>query len=318
MENFDPGVRGLTRKNPNYWRSHDRAFVDSVETIAVNDGYARLNALVSGSAHLVNRLDPKGVALLQRNKAVQIFEIAGTSHYSFAMRCDAPPFDNKDLRLALKHAIDRESMVKTILSGHGALGNDHPIASFMPFHADDIPQTEYDPDKAKFYFKKADSGPIQLAVSDAAFIGAVDAAQIFQASAAKAGIEIELERVPADGYWSNIWRKRPFCATYWSGRPTADLMLSIAYKSDAPWNETAWKRPEFDKLLTAARAEVDDAKRKPMYRQLQMMIHEDGGVIIPMFNNTLDAGSTKVKGFVPDPLLQMSGYRAPERVWLDD
>jgi peptide/nickel transport system substrate-binding protein len=95
-------------------------------------------------------------------------------------------------------------------------------------------------------------------------------------------------------------------------------MLSIAYKSDAPWNETAWKRPEFDKLLAAARAELDDAKRRPMYRQLQMMIHEDGGVIIPMFNNTLDAGSTKVKGYVPDPLLQMSGYRAPERVWLED
>jgi peptide/nickel transport system substrate-binding protein len=316
LDTFQPGVRGFTKRNPNYWRS-DRAFVDTVETIAINDATARHNALVSGSVHMINRLDPKAASLLQANKSVQIFEISGSSHYCFAMRCDAPPFDNGDLRIALKHAIDREAIVKTILAGHGKVANDHPIASFNPFHAADIPQTPYDPDKAKFYFKKADQGPIGLVVSDAAFVGAVDAAQIFQASAAKAGIDIELQRAPADGYWETVWRKKPFCATYWSGRPTADLMLSIAYKSDAPWNETAWKRPAFDKLLVAARAELDDAKRKPMYRELQMMIHEDGGVIIPMFNNTLDAGSIKVKGYVSDPMLQISGYRAPEKVWLD-
>ncbi|MEA2782439.1 MAG: peptide/nickel transport system substrate-binding protein [Rhodospirillaceae bacterium] len=316
LETFQPGVRGITKRNPNYWRS-DRAFVDSVETIAINDANARLNALVSGSVHLINRLDPKVVSMLQANKSVQIFEISGASHYCFAMRCDAPPFDNKDLRLALKHAVDREAIVKTVLAGHGKVANDHPIASFSPFYAADIPQTHYDPDKAKYYFKKANSGPIALVVSDAAFLGAVDAAQIFQSSAAKAGIDIEVQRAPADGYWDNVWRKKPFCATYWSGRPTADLMLSIAYKSTAPWNESAWKRPAFDKLLAAARAELDEAKRKSMYRELQMMVHEDGGTIIPMFNNTLDAGSTKVKGYVSDPMLQISGYRAPEKVWLD-
>jgi peptide/nickel transport system substrate-binding protein len=317
LESFEPGVRGLTKRNPNYWRN-DRGFVDSVETIAINDGNARLNALVSGSAHLINRLDPKTVGALKENKAVQIFEISGSSHYSFAMRCDTTPFDNKDLRLALKYAIDREAIVKTVLLGHGKVGNDQPIPSFGPFYAADIPQTKYDPDMAKSHFTRSGhSGPIVLTVSDAAYIGAVDAAQIFQASAAKAGIDIRLERAPADGYWDNVWRKKPFCATFWSGRPTADLMLSVAYKSDANWNETAWKRPDFDKLLVAARGELDRAKRMPMYRDLQLMIHDDGGVIIPMFNNTIDAGSSKVKGYVLDPTLQMSGYRAPEKVWLE-
>ena len=35
----------------------------------------------------------------------------------------------------------------------------------------------------------------------------------------------------------------------WGGRPTADIMLSTAYKSDASWNDTAWRRPQFDELL---------------------------------------------------------------------
>jgi peptide/nickel transport system substrate-binding protein len=58
--------------------------------------------------------------------------------------------------------------------------------------------------------------------------------------------------------------------------------VSTAYKSGSPWNETYWKRSEFDRLLIAARAELDTAKRKQMYRELQLMVHEDGGAIIPI------------------------------------
>ncbi|HZS84458.1 MAG TPA: ABC transporter substrate-binding protein [Stellaceae bacterium] len=317
LESFEPGVRARTKINPNKWRS-DRGFVESVETLAINDTTARVNALISGSAHLINRVDPKTVGLLKNNKKVVVHEIAGAAHYTFPMRCDMAPFDNKDFRLAMKYAIDREAIVKTVLLGHGKVGNDQPIATFDPYYAADIPQYKFDPDKAKFHLKKSGfSGQVVLTVSDGAFTGAVDAAQLFQASAGKAGITLLIDRVPADGYWDNVWLKKPFCASYWDGRPTADQMLTVVYKSDAPWNESFWKRPDFDKLLIEARAELDPAKRKQMYHDLELMIHDDSGNIIPMFNNTIDAGASKVKGFVPTPTLQMSGYRATEKVWLE-
>jgi peptide/nickel transport system substrate-binding protein len=47
------------------------------------------------------------------------------------------------------------------------------------------------------------------------------------------------------------------------------------------------------------------------------MVHEDGGAIIPMFANYLEAGSRKLRGFVPSPALYMSGLRAPEKVWFE-
>ena len=71
--------------------------------------------------------------------------------------------------------------------------------------------------------------------------------------------------MPEDGYWSETWMQKPFCGSYWGGRPTADLMLSVAYLSDAAWNESFWYREEFDKLVKEARAELDFAKRKEMY-----------------------------------------------------
>ena len=138
-----------------------------------------------------------------------------------------------------------------------------------------------------------------------------------QASAAKAGIKIDVTREPNDGYWDNVWMKKPWCASFFGGRPTADLMLSLVYKSDAPWNEAFWKRPDFDKILLAARSELDTDKRKQMYHDLELMVSDDGGELIPMFNNTLEAGSTKVKGFVQLPTLEMSGLRVAEKVWLE-
>ncbi|MBI3898270.1 MAG: twin-arginine translocation signal domain-containing protein [Gammaproteobacteria bacterium] len=311
LENFEPGVRAITKRNPNFFRKN-RGFVDSVETLAINDPVLRLNALTDGSVHLINSVDIKYLT-----SDVDLYEVASASHYCFPMRCDVAPFDDKDLRLALKYAIDRQAMLKTVLLSHGRVGNDNPIAPSDAFYSG-IPQRPYDPEKAKFHLKKSGyAGALVLSVSDGAFSGAVDCARIFQVSAGRAGIKLQLDIVPAEGYWDNVWMKRPFCASYWYGRSTADLMFSVVYQSDATWNETRWKRPDFDKLLVAARAELDTAKRRQMYGDLQMMVHDDGGEIIPMFFNMIDAGSKDLRGFVPLSTFEMSGFRAPEKVWLE-
>jgi peptide/nickel transport system substrate-binding protein len=317
LESFEPGVRTLAKRNPNYWNS-DRGFVDVVETIAINDPTARMGALQSGAVHLVNQVDPKTFDMMAGSTDIQTYSISGAGHYTFAMRCDAEPFQNADLRLAIKYAVDREELVQKILSGHGKIGNDNPIPSFDPFFAETIPQRPYDPDKAKFHLEKSGfTGTLPLSVSDVAFVGCTDAGQLIQNSAAKAGIKIDVIKEPADGYWENVWMKKPWFASFFGGRPTADLMLSLVYKSDAAWNESYWKRPDFDKLLLEARVELDPAKRKQMYHDLQAMIVDDGGEMIPMFNNTLEAGSKTVKGFYQQPTLEMSGLRAAEKVWLD-
>ncbi|MGB2446432.1 MAG: peptide ABC transporter substrate-binding protein, partial [Candidatus Poseidoniaceae archaeon] len=95
-----------------------------------------------------------------------------------------------------------------ILLGYGAVGNDHPISTANRYHNADLPQREFDADKAAYHYKKSGhSGKIQLSASDAAFAGAVDAAQLIANSAAEAGIDIEVIREPRDGYWSKSWNK---------------------------------------------------------------------------------------------------------------
>jgi peptide/nickel transport system substrate-binding protein len=313
IEAFEPGVRAFSRRNPNYWKA-GRGHVDTVETVAINDLTARTSALQTGQVHFINRVDPKTVALLELAPGVKIYDVPSAGHYTFPVRCDTPPFDNNDLRLALKYGIDRYQMVEQILRGYGKVGNDHPIPEFDPFYDSELPQREYDPDKAAFHLKQSGhTGPLVLYISDAAFTGAVDAATLFREHAVAAGLPLEVQRVPEDGYWTDTWMQEPFVGSYWGGRPTADLMLSVAYQSDAAWNESFWKREDFDKLLRQARGELDFDRRKAMYADLQRMVSEDGGEVIPMFNNFLFGAVDNLHGFVEAPVL--TGLRVAEQVY---
>lgn len=316
IKNFEPGVRALVTKNPNYFKS-DRGWFDEVELLTINDVNARTNALKTGQIDAMNRCELKTVRFMKRLKDIEVMQQDGFKHYTFAMQTNRAPFDNRDVRLALKHGIDREQMVQTILQGFGSIGNDHPISRSNRFFAKELPQRPYDPDKARFHLKKAglESLTVPLHTADAAFVGAVDAGVLYKEQAAKAGINIDVVREPNDGYWSNVWMKKPFCAVYWGGRPTEDMMFSTAYAKGAVWNDTSWDNPKFNELLVAARSELDDNKRRTMYADMQEITSNDGGVVVPMFSTDVSACSTKV-GHGPLAVnLEMDGNKAPERWW---
>lgn len=312
----EAGVRLGGEKFANYWRD-DRGFADQIEIIVINDATARTSALQGGQVDIINRVEPKIVELIKRVPGVVIRNVAGRGHYVFIAHCNTAPFDNNDLRLALKYALDREEMLQKILMGYGSVGNDTPINKAYPLFTE-MEQRKYDPDKAAFHYKKSGhSGSVLLRTSDVAFPGAVDAAQLYQQSAAKAGITLEVKREPGDGYWSEVWNKQPFSMSYWTGRPTQDQVYSIAYLSKAEWNDTRFFRDDFDKLILAARGELDQVKRKELYRQAAVILRDEGGVIVPMFNNYIDASGPKLGGWVDDPNGELMGGHALTKCWIN-
>ena len=297
LEDFNPGVRSLLKLNPNRW-DQETGFVDSAELLHINDVAARQAGLISGELHVVNRVDVKTAGRLKSNSQVRILDVPSLAHHTIPMMVDTAPFDNKDVRLALKYAIDREDYVAKILMGFGRIGNDQPIGpgSTYRFHAGDVPQHAFDPDKARYHLKQAglDSLTVDLHTSDGAFSGAVDAAILYQEAARKAGININVIREPNDGYFSDIWPKTPFRFCWWSQRATEDQMLSVNYAASAAWNDTHWKNERFETLLREARSELDDAKRAELYREMQIIVSDDAGTIIPAFINNVHGVASSV------------------------
>ena len=321
LESFQPGVNTKVTRNPNYWKE-GRAHFDSIENLFVADATARTNGVRTGDIHSITNLDLKTVHLLERDPNLQVFPITGNKHATMPMLCDVPPFDNVDVRLALKYAIKRDELVSKILRGQGEVGNDIPIGPANVFRAtaEEIPQRAYDPDKAKHHLKKAgmEGHTFQIHLADTAFEGAIDAGQLFVESAAAAGIKLEVVREADDGYWSNVWLKKAFSGSYWGGRPTEDWIFSQIYSKGADWNESRWDNARFNELLVQARSELDQAKRREMYVEMQRLVHDDGGSIIPMFMAYTHAARKNVQ--LPEQMAnnwELDGHKNGERWWFN-
>ncbi len=316
LTDFEPGVRANFKRNPNYFKT-GKPYFDEMGFLTIADTVARTNALVTGEIHAMDKCDLKTLHLFKRNPDIRIEEVTGTLHYTFPMRTDTPPFDNNHVRMALKLSLDRDEVLQKILKGHGALGNDHPISPSNLYHASELPQRTYDPEKAKWHLKQAGLSEltVELSAADAAFNGSVDFAVLYKEHAAKAGITINVDRVPNDGYWSDVWMKKPWCACYWSGRPTEDWMFSTAYAEGADWNDSFWSHELFNKLLIEARAELDEAKRRAMYVEMQTIVRDEGGVLVPFFANYVFAMINSVQHGPMQGNWDMDGEKFMERWW---
>lgn len=317
LKEYEPGVRATLERFPNFW-TDALAHADSVDFLTIHDAAARTNALMTGEVHAIDQVDLKTASMLARRDGLKVEETEGPLHFVFPMRTDTAPFDSKDVRLALKYAIDREELLRKILRGHGSIGNDQPIGPSYRFHANDLTPHGYDPDKAKHHLKQAgmEGLSVPLYVAESAFPGAVDAAVLYKEHAAKAGIEIDVVREPNDGYWSNVWMKKPWCASYWGGYTTESEMFTTGYSPGAAWNDTFWQDERFSKLMAEAQAELDNDKRREMYREMQTIVSNDGGALIPLFANDVLARSDQI---AHGPLAADRGFDGRhiiERWWL--
>ena len=172
MSRHIPGVSMDLTRNPNYFKP-DRGWFDTAQCLHIADTVAKNTALVTGSIHIIDKGAARTLRMLEQAGGIEIDVITGTQHYTIPMHTNKAPFDNNDVRLALKHAIDREALLKTILNGHGEVGNDSPITSGNRYFNTEMPQRRYDIDKAKFHLKKAGLSTlnVDLSTSETAFPG---------------------------------------------------------------------------------------------------------------------------------------------------
>ncbi len=318
LKEFKPGVRSIAVRNEAYWKS-GRPYLDEIEFVGISDEGARVNALLSGDLDLVASVNPRSVSRIKETPGYAVFSTQSGQYSDLIMRRDIGPGTNADFVLAMKSLFDREQMRKSIALGHAVVANDQPIDPTNRFHFAGLPQRPFDPEKAKFHLKKANLGELRIpiVVSPAATYS-VEMALVLQQAAQRIGLNLDVKRMPADGYWSNHWLNSAVGFGNVNPRPSADTLLTLFYKSDALWNESRWKNAKFDQLLITARAEIDLAKRKQMYADMQVLIHQEAGIGIPLFLASLDGHSNRLKGLSPIPLGGLMGYNFAEHVWLEN
>lgn len=316
-EVFEPGVRSVGVKNPNYFKA-EGPYLDSFEFFAIPDNNARVNALLSGDIQLAAAVNPRSMRMLEGQEQVVTSVTTAGNYTNLNIRLDLEPGAKADFVEGMKYLVNREMIQKSVLRGFAEIGNDQPVSAASRYHNPNLAPRAFDPEKAKYHFEKAGllGTEIPIVTSDAASSG-VDMATVVQQAGSEIGMNLKVDRVPSDGYWSNYWLKAPIHFGNINPRPTPDILFSLLYASDAPWNESQYKSEKFDSMMVEARGALDEEKRTAIYWDMQEMIANEAGTIIPAYISNVDAISSKLGGLKANPLGGMMGYAFAEYVWLN-
>ena len=312
LEEFKPGVRTIQVRNENYWREGGN--FDTIEIFAITDSVARVSALMSGDIDMMSDLNPKAIKQVEGAGLLIKSEPSG-AYQGMCMMQNASPGNNPDFRRGMKLLQRREKIVRSLLREQGTVGNDQPInSSYGPDFCSELAITPHDPDQAKHFLKKSGITSAEIQVAEVS-PGITDAVLLWQRECSKIGFDLQVNKVPNDGYWGSVWMKTPINVTTWNMRPTATIMLDLAFAPDAPWNDTLWKNDRMGELLKMVKSETDPAKKHEIQCEMQTLTHDESGMIIPAHTNIVDANSPKIKGIPKLPLGNLGGAEWPEFAW---
>lgn len=314
LESFEPGVKSVHKRNENYWR--EGAHLDAIEITAITDPVARVNALLAGDIQLATSIDPKAFKQVESADGVTLLSTPAALQLGICCLKNAEPGSSDDFVKGMQYIQDRERIVKKVLKGKGSVGNDTPVsAAHGADFCSELPQRAFDPDKAKFHFEKSGYKTAELFVAPVT-PGIEDAALLAQANCAKIGFDLKLKKVPTDGYWGAVWMNEPLNVVTWNMRPTAQSQMAIQFGPGAAWNDTYWNNDKMGELLQSVLAVTDPAKRHEMMCEMQTLIHEGSGMVIPAFSNINDGIADNIMGMPTVPLGQLGACEWPEFIWL--
>jgi peptide/nickel transport system substrate-binding protein len=293
-QSFTPGQRSVFTKNPSYWKS-GLPYVDTLTIIDFSDSASLQNALVTSVIHGAGALEGPQIAELKSNSGVHTIVSHTGAITPFTMRVDQAPFNDVNVRQAMRLLVGRPQLIDSALSGNGVAASD----VFSPYdpNFDQSLHRVADIAQAKSLLKKAGQEhlTVQL-VTSAVATGTVSMATVLQQQAKAAGVTINLKTVEPTTFFGPNYLHWTFSQDFYNYSPyLAQVAQSMLPAS--PFNETHWNMPHYIDLYKQANATASEATRRQIEHEMQMIDFNEGGYIIPAFIDALDAYSTKITGY---------------------
>lgn len=311
LKEHSPGNRLFATRNPNYWMA-GRPMVDELRLFYVETASQRVAGLRSGEFDLVTSLDPISARPLKGASGFNVMSAKSGNIIQLAMLGDKPPFDNVQVRKALKLLIDRQQVIDQIFLGDATWGYDEPISPINPVWGN-LQKPVRDVAQAKQLLAAAGypNGLDLSLATTTGYPGMPDIAVLFQEQAKEGNVRIAVNQVPPGNMPAQLAQKAfPFATTYWSMRMD-DQLLELLYLPRAAGGQPYqnWLPDNFQQALQAARSSSDEPTRLAKFAEVERIVAEEGPSIIPAYVNVIQAASTKVSGYQPTPIAIWPDFR---------
>ncbi len=323
LAEYLPGERVRVVKREGYWQNgadgDPLPYLDAIEFIDLgNEQSAAVNALKSGQVDNIYQLTPDNFLALKDDASVKIEGVGSAKAKVLRVRVDIPPWDNNDVRTALKICQDREKINASAMYNEGLIGHDCHVSPVHPeFAPIDVPA--YDPDRARSLLEGAGLSSLDVNVSvGTGWSDIVAYMESLKETAAPAGINIIIDAMPNDNYWS-IWDQTTVGVTPWTSRPLGVMVLPLGYGSDengqplAGWNESRWIDREFSDLVVQASGTYDLEARRAIMKQIETIQQERGSIGIAYWEAVWEVFNPAFQGITSHP----TSYNLWREVWYD-
>ncbi|MET8626472.1 ABC transporter substrate-binding protein [Kitasatospora sp. NPDC004669] len=288
--------------------------LDAIEVRIFESPQAMANALLAGQIDLASNVGAVAARTAEARKDVQILRRPNDMAMPIVMRTADGPFADARVREALKLAVDRDAMVKQVLSGYGSVANDI-LGTGDPAFARDIPQRKRDLDKARQLLADAgfDTGKTYDLITTEDIAGLAESATLFATQAREAGVKINVVKQESKVFWDATWLKAPLYTSYWGTNDSVVFLSSKTMVSDSGMNETGWNEPAFDETYRKAMATSDTTERAKLLHQLQEIEYAKSGYLLWGMADGIDLAGSAVRGL---PKLPGYGRVQLEKAWL--
>lgn len=315
FESFQPGTQSIFTRNPHYWESGNKPYVDKlIINSTFTDENARLNALLGGEIDVSSIIPPLIAKTQQSSHQIQLLTSHSSLGYAIWMRVDKGPFTDVRVRQALKMIADRPALVEGALAGFGTVGND--LQGVGCAYYLDLPPLPYDIDKAKSLLKSAGQEGLSFSLPTSnAVPGFVEAATLYAEQAAAAGVKVSVDQIPAATYYTSAsgFLTRPICLDSGYGFQSLTELFQTTFTKTAPYNETHWcsqKGGTADNaLIGEAIAALEPTRAAELWREVQLQQYNGGGGISYANADYVDACANNVHGLTTTPAGNLNGGR---------
>jgi peptide/nickel transport system substrate-binding protein len=297
-QSFTPGQRSVFTRNPHYWKS-GLPYVDTLTIIDFSDNTTLQDALATGVIHGAGALNGPQVASLATTGGIKTVVSHSGEIVPFTMRIDQPPFNDVNVRQAMRLLVDRPQLIDSALDSYGVVANDLFSPYDPAFDHSLVRPAQGDIPQAKFLLKKAGQEGLRVQLTTSAVAtGTVAMATVLAAQAKAAGVTININNVPPGTFFGPNYLKWTFSQDYYNYYPylsqVAESMLL-----GSPFNETHTNDSQYTNLYNQANATANPSVRKEILREMQQFDFNEGGYIIPAYIDVLDAYSDKITGYTP-------------------
>ncbi|MDM8102614.1 MULTISPECIES: ABC transporter substrate-binding protein [Oceanobacillus] len=284
--------------------------LDRVVFEVIPDNAARLIALRSGEIDIMDGLNPDDAAGVEADEGLELYERAENNIGYVGFNVQKEPFDNKDLRHAVSHAIDKEAIAEALYAGYATPASVPLPPSYMGYN-DEVESFEYDPDTARELLEDAgyaDGLEIELWTMPVARPYMPDpetVSEIIQNNLEEVGITVTIVREEWAPYLEKTMNgEHQMYMLGWSGtNGDPDYFLSSLLHGDnvGSSNREFYDNDEVDEFLNQAKLSIDQDERASFYQQAQELIADDAPMVPLVHSRPVLATTNAVENYVPHP-----------------